>query len=58
MVMAGVVLDHLEDGGSSMPSGPVRDVFFEVVEVARRYWRDPSPENHQSLARLYDGGRG
>lgn len=57
MVMAGVVLDRLEDGGRSIPAGPVRDAFTEVVGAARRYWAEPSAENHALLAALYDDSR-
>ena len=56
-VMAGAALSRLEEGGASIPSGPVREAFFEVVDAARQYWSDPSDDTHQKLADLYDDSR-
>ena len=57
MVMAGAVLDRLEDGGQSIPPGDTRNAYIEVLGAARRYWSDPSDANHELLAALYDDSR-
>jgi hypothetical protein len=57
MVMAGAVLNRLEDGGKSIPPGPVSDAFDTVVNAARRYWLNPTEATHAALAALYDDSR-
>jgi len=57
MMMAGAVLDRLDDGGNSIPAGDVRTAYIEVLGAARQYWSSPSEENHRLLAELYDDSR-
>lgn len=57
MVMAGAVLDRLEDGGASIPTGQVKAAYDAVVAAARRYWDEPTEERHQEMNSLYDGSR-
>jgi hypothetical protein len=57
MVMAGAVLDRLEEGGLTVSSGPVKAAYDAVVGAARVYWKNPTEETHQCMNALYDGSR-
>lgn len=57
MAMAGAVLDRLEQGGASIPSGDIKQAFDSVVGAGRRYWNEPTEDRHQEMNLLYDGSR-
>ena len=57
MVMAGAVLDRLDEGGATIPAGLVKDAFDKVVGAARAYWEQPTEDRHQDMNALYDGSR-
>ncbi len=57
MVMAGVALDRLEEGGQTIAPGPIRDAYNDVVGAPRQYWLSPSDRTHDDLVREYDNSR-
>lgn len=57
MVMADEALQALETGGASIPAGPVKVAFDEVVAAGRAYWTLPDDSHHNALQALYDDSR-
>ncbi len=57
MTMARAVLDRLREGGRTVPAGPLRDSYVRVMSAAEDYWREPTSQNHERLAHLYDSSQ-